>query len=121
MKVLVVEDDKSIRETLGLVLDSYELEPHLVESGEAALRALEASWPDVILLDLTLEDMTGEDFYRRMSQRFGHVPPTVVLSAVPRGEDRVKHMAGARFLAKPYTLDQLIDVLRDAAGHSTAA
>jgi DNA-binding response OmpR family regulator len=121
MRILVVEDDRSIRETLGMVLETYQFQPQLVESGEGALRSLETAWPDAILLDLTLEDMNGEEFYSRMLTRFGHAPPTVVLSAVPRGEERVRHMPGARFLAKPYTLDQLINALRNASGESSAA
>src|SRR6478752_1098137 len=57
MRVLVIEDDPSIRETLGMVLEAYEHQPDLVCSGERALDYLGNQWPDVMLLDLTLEGM----------------------------------------------------------------
>jgi two-component system, OmpR family, KDP operon response regulator KdpE len=115
MRVLVVEDDRSVRETLGIVLETYGYQPDLADSGEKALEHLRLSWPDVMLLDLTLTGMSGEEFYRVALKEFETVPPTVVLSAVQHGEDRLKDMPGARFLAKPYTLEQLIEAIREAA------
>jgi DNA-binding response OmpR family regulator len=115
MKILVIEDDRSVRETLGIVLESYELEAELVPDGESALQKLSRQWPDVMLLDLTLEGMSGEEVYQKILNRFGRVPPTVVLSAAQQGEVRASHLPGARFLAKPYTLEQLIAVLRETA------
>lgn len=120
-RILVIEDDRSIRETLGMVLECYEYQADLVESGEAALKFLENQWPDAILLDLTLAGMSGEEVYRRIERRFGSVPPTIVLSAVPEGPSKVQHLAGVRFLAKPYTLDQLADALRSAIRARKAA
>ena len=121
MKVLVIEDDRSVRETLGMVLECYDIEPTLVEDAESALKSLEKSWPDVLLLDLTLVGMTGEEVYRQIQARFHSVPPTVVLSAVQHGEKRVHGMDGARFLAKPYTLEQLLDSVKLAAHQAGAA
>ncbi len=121
MRILVIEDDRSIRETLGIVLESYGFEPFLIESGEEALKLLDTTWPDVMLLDLTLEGMSGEEVYDRIRERFGQVPPTVVLSAVQHGESRVRKMEGVKFLAKPYTLEQLNQALKEAAQESSAA
>lgn len=116
MKILVVEDDRSVRETLGIVLESYDLAARLVPDGEQALAALAQEWPDVLLLDLTLQGMSGEEVYERIQARFGRVPPTIVLSAAQQGEARTRHLPGARFLAKPYTLEQLMVVIREAGG-----
>jgi DNA-binding response OmpR family regulator len=119
MKILVVEDDRSVRETLGIVLESYDLEARLVADGEQALEALDEQWPDVLLLDLTLEGMSGEEVYGKIRERFGRVPPTVVLSAAQQGESRARHLPGARFLAKPYTLEQLISMLKSMGGEDS--
>lgn len=116
MKVLVVEDDRSVRETLGIVLETYDIFAELVDGGDAALAYLERDWPDVMLLDLTLEGMSGEELYAKIQSRFGNVPPTVVLSAAQEGEQRTQALRGAKFLAKPYTLEQLIQMLRQAEG-----
>lgn len=115
MRVLVVEDDSSIRETLGMVLDSFEYQSDLVESQAEVLDYLSQTWPDVMLLDLTLPGSTGEEVYQSILNRFGRVPPTVVFSAAQQGENRASHLPGAWFLGKPYTLDQLKDVIEQAA------
>lgn len=112
MRVLVVEDDRSVRETLGIVLESYDYTADLVEEGEQALKYLESTWPDVMLLDLTLGGISGEELYRLIRERFGSAPPTIVLSAAQQGATRTQQMPGAKFLAKPYTLEQLIGSIR---------
>jgi DNA-binding response OmpR family regulator len=121
MKVLVVEDDTSVRETLGMVLEAYQHQPVLVESGEKAIEKLSQEWPDVMLLDLTLQGMSGEEVYQNILNQFGRVPPTVVLSAVQHGEVRARHLPGAWFLAKPYTIEELADILVEAVSSQGAA
>src|SRR4051812_35036230 len=88
MRVLVVEDDASIRETLGMVLESYHHEPILKSSGELALAFLKEDWPDVMLLDLTLQGMSGEEVYHQIQLQFGRVPPTLVISGAYEGAIR---------------------------------
>ncbi len=121
MNVLVVEDDSSVRETLGMVLEAYQHQPTLAESGEQALESLARSWPDVMLLDLTLQGMSGEEVYQQIKSRFRRVPPTVILSAVQHGEARARLMPGAFFLAKPYTIEELANILVEAAQSTRAA
>ncbi len=121
MKVLVVEDDPSVRETLGMVLNAYNHEADLVDDGEQALNYLEGAWPDVMLLDLTLPGMSGEEVYQAIQKKFGRVPPTVILSAAQQGAARARSLAGTWFLAKPYTIEQLADILYAAASAQGAA
>jgi DNA-binding response OmpR family regulator len=121
MRVLVVEDDPSIRETLGMVLEAYNHHPDLIEDGARVLEYLVNTWPDVMLLDLTLQGMSGEEVYEQILSRFGRVPPTVVLSAAQQGETRARHLPGAWFLGKPYTIEELAEIIDRAAGAKGAA
>ena len=121
MRVLVIEDDSSVRETLGMVLEAYQHQPDLAESGEQAVSFLKSTWPDVMLLDLTLQGVTGEEVYEQIHNEFGRVPPTVVLSAAQQGESRARHLPGTYFLAKPYTIEQLEDILSEAANSARGA
>jgi two-component system nitrogen regulation response regulator NtrX len=121
MRVLVVEDDPSILETLGMVLEAYSHEADLINNGEKVVDYLRSTWPDVMLLDLTLQGMSGEDVYQNIMNEFGRVPPTVVLSAAQQGESRAKHLPGAWFLGKPYTIEELAEVIEQAATSRGAA
>ena len=125
MLVLVVEDDRSVRETIGVVLGAFAHEVVLASGGDSALEALRSGsrWPDALLLDLKLQGETGEQVYQRILDQFGKVPPTVVISAVVEGAERAAHMPkGVRFLAKPYTVDELLAVVEQAglAGFSSS-
>jgi DNA-binding response OmpR family regulator len=121
MRVLVIEDDPSIRETLGMVLEAYMHQPDLLESGEQAIEYLKTTWPDVMLLDLTLAGMSGEEVYQNILSYFGRVPPTIVLSAAQQGEKRARLLQGAWFLGKPYTIEELAAIIERAAASSGAA
>jgi DNA-binding response OmpR family regulator len=121
MRVLVVEDDLSIRETLGMVLESFAYQADLMENGERALEYLSQTWPDVMLLDLTLPGTNGEDIYTDILKRFGKVPPTIVLSAAHQGKLRAQDLPGALFLSKPYTIEDLEQLIETAIATPGAA
>jgi DNA-binding response OmpR family regulator len=112
MSILVVEDDASIRETLGMVLEAYDFEVVLLDAGEKVNPQLRQDWPELLLLDLNLQDTTGEEVYSNIKAEFGRVPPTIVLSAVQSGALSIKKMAGAIFMSKPYGIEQLMEVIR---------
>ncbi len=111
MSILVVEDDASIRETLGMVLEAYNYEAVLLDAGEKVIAHLRKDWPDLMLLDLNLQDTSGEEVYANIMAEFGKVPPTVVLSAVQSGALSIRKMSGAVFMSKPYGIEQLLDVI----------
>ncbi len=118
MHILVVEDDRSIRETIGIVLEAYHHHAELVADSRETLAALEPSagrWPDVLILDLKLAMESGEEVHERIRARFGRVPPTVVISAAQEGARRASRIPGAKFLSKPYTIDQLLECIEEAA------
>ncbi|MBU6374758.1 MAG: response regulator [Bdellovibrionales bacterium] len=123
MRVLVIEDDSSIRETLGIVLEAYHHQADLASNGKEALAYLErtlGNWPDVVLLDLNLLEETGEEIQERIHSRFGATPPTVVISAAQEGLRRASGIPGALFLSKPYSIDELLEIIQSAAHLSSS-
>lgn len=104
-----------------MVLEAFEHKPVLAENGEIAVELMKKEWPDAILLDLTLGSSTGEEVYEMIRSRFGKIPPTVVLSAVQHAENRARKMPGALFLAKPYTIEELAEILDDAVASARGA
>lgn len=114
MRILVVEDDPSIRE---LLVADLELEGHEVQAvgdGLAALAAIEAEAPDAVVCDVMMPELTGWDVVRRLraDERFATLP-VVVLSARDAQDDvRTGYEAGASVvLSKPYESGKLAEVL----------
>ena len=107
LKVLVVEDDASIREALCDVLRLAGHEAEGAEHGRAGLEALEREIPDVILLDLRMPVMNGLEFLREITPR--KLPSRViVLTANPQDLPPGTNLP---MLAKPYDVERLLRVI----------
>ena len=113
MRILVVDDDQAVRESLrrALVLEGYDVE--LAEDGTAALRSLTQSAPDAIVLDLQMPDVDGLEVCRRL-RTLGDTTPVLMLTARDAVGDRVEGLdAGADdYLVKPFDLAELFARLR---------
>jgi CheY-like chemotaxis protein len=114
-RILVVEDDADLRSALEMLLMDDGFEVVSAEHGGVALRILERSRPDAILLDLNMPVMDGETFAHRFRDRYGSDVPIVIYTATPK--PRIAERIGnARVLRKPVELDDLLSVL-----HSTTS
>jgi two-component system response regulator MprA len=114
MKVMVVDDERAVRESLrrALELEGYEVE--LAEDGDDALaRIAAASHPDALILDVLMPTMDGLEVCRRL-RRDGNSVPVLLLTARAEVESRVAGLdAGADdYLPKPYALEELLARLR---------
>ena len=113
MRILVVDDDQAVRESLkrALVLEGYEVE--LAEDGNSALHSLAQSAPDAILLDLQMPDVDGLEVCRRL-RSLGDSTPVLMLTARDAIGDRVEGLdAGADdYLVKPFDLNELFARVR---------
>jgi DNA-binding NtrC family response regulator len=120
-RVLIVDDESSMRLALVELLRKAGFEAHAVESGAEALDALAADAYALVLSDMRMPGMTGGDLLRAVRERHPGVP-VVIMTAYGTVEDAVAAMkAGAReFLTKPFSPRDLLhvveQVLRDAAG-----
>jgi two-component system, OmpR family, response regulator MprA len=112
-RVLVVDDDRAIRESLGraLELDGYEVE--LASDGAAALSAIRASRPDVAIVDVMMPNIDGLTLCRVLRAERDRLP-ILMLTARTETSDRVAGLdAGADdYLAKPFDLAELQARLR---------
>ncbi len=128
LKVLVVEDDESIRKTMGWVLESLGHQSHLAGTGEEAILLVDsASQYQVLLVDLSLPGMSGEQFAVRWLQALpkeGSIPDILFCSALQEGELRasaVKLQLSAppgkvHFLRKPFRIEELERLLNGIEG-----
>ena len=114
MKILVVDDERAVRESLrrALELEGYEIE--LAEDGSQALERLESeAEPDAMVLDILMPGVDGLEVSRTL-RRKGSKLPILMLTARTQVEDRVEGLdAGADdYLTKPFALDELLARLR---------
>jgi len=114
MKILVVDDERAVRESLrrALELEGYEIE--LAEDGEQALRRLELEpLPDAVVLDVLMPGVDGLEVCRRL-RRDGKGVPVLMLTARAEVDSRVAGLdAGADdYLSKPFALAELNARLR---------
>ncbi len=109
-RILIVEDDTAIRETMAELLLQEGYDVTCAANGAEALEALEASEaPSVILLDLMMPRMDGEELGRvlRSHARLGRTRVVVVSAA--RGADTSAVRIGAdAFLPKPFDVSHLL-------------
>jgi two-component system response regulator MprA len=114
MKILVVDDERAVRESLrrALELEGYEIE--LASDGEEALGRLELESPvDAAILDVLMPGIDGLEVCRRLRASGNHVP-VLMLTARAEVDSRVAGLdAGADdYLPKPFALAELLARLR---------
>jgi two-component system, OmpR family, response regulator MprA len=114
VKILVVDDERAVRESLrrALELEGYEVE--LAEDGHDALVRLEGErQPDAVLLDVLMPGIDGLEVCRRL-RRAGSRLPVLMLTARDEVRNRVEGLdAGADdYVTKPFALEELLARIR---------
>jgi two-component system, OmpR family, response regulator MprA len=121
MRILVVDDDRAVRESLrrSLAFNGYQVD--LANDGLAALEAVTAQRPDAMVLDVMMPRLDGMEVCRRM-RAGGDDLPILVLTARDAVSDRVSGLdAGADdYLPKPFALEELLARLRALLRRRTA-
>jgi len=123
MRVLLVEDDASVAESIELMLKSERFVTYTTDLGEEGIDLGKLYDYDIILLDLNLPDMSGYDVLRKL--RVAKVKtPILILSGMASIEDKVKGLGfGADdYLTKPFHKDELVArihaIVRRSQGHA---
>ena len=114
MRILVVDDERAVRESLrrALELEGYEIE--LADDGQEALYRLETDeQPDAVVLDVLMPGLDGLEVCKRL-RRSGSKLPVLMLTASDAVENRVAGLdAGADdYVTKPFALEELLARLR---------
>jgi two-component system, OmpR family, response regulator MprA len=113
VRILIVDDDRALRDALrrALVLGGFDTVP--AESGEAALAEVTSAAPDAVVLDIGLPDIDGLEVCRRLRSA-GNRVPVLMLTARDAVSDRIDGLdAGADdYLVKPFDVGELKARLR---------
>ncbi|MBS2040720.1 response regulator transcription factor [bacterium] len=112
MKILVVDDEASIRETLqmGLELQGYEV--CLAGSGRQGLQVFLSEQPELVILDRMMPDGDGLELCRQIRQR--SAVPILMLTALSDVDERVSGLDGGAddYLTKPFKVKELLARIR---------
>jgi DNA-binding response OmpR family regulator len=106
-RVLVVDDERKIREVVGSYLERQGYDVALYEDGESALAAMTAQRPSLVVLDLMLPDIPGEEVARAI--RSVSDVPIVMLTAKSSENERVAglELGADDYLVKPFSAREL--------------
>lgn len=110
--VLVVEDDRPVRNLIVTTLKSHDYRYLTAENGKTAIMEASSHNPDIVLLDLGLPDIDGTEVI--MNIRGWSNMPIIVISARSEDSDKITALdAGADdYLTKPFSVEELLARLR---------
>jgi two-component system chemotaxis response regulator CheY len=123
LRILVVDDQKSMRELARMCLRGLGVQDiEFVESAEQALDSLKESQFDLIISDWNMEGMTGLDFLKRIRQNPVLARLPFVMATTERTADHVlaaKSAGVSHYIAKPYSQDSFKKTLETVLGPLT--
>lgn len=120
-RVLVVDNEATIREMLAIILDA---EGYLVDQaadGGEALTAIGKARPDVILLDIKMPGIDGYEFAQMYKATGGKKSPIVVITAAQSAEAAAAEIEACSYLGKPFGVDQLLATVNECISRGDAA
>lgn len=112
IKILVVEDDRAVRNLISTTLQINDYEYDLAIDGKNALQLMTSNKYDIVFIDLGLPDIDGIEIIKKF--RDFSTTPIIVISARTNEEDKIEALdAGADdFLTKPFNVDELLARVR---------
>jgi CheY-like chemotaxis protein len=118
-RVLVVDDDDTISEFVGMALADEGYQVLYAQHGLAALEIIASQGnPSLILLDMRMPVMDGWQFSREYRQRSGPHAPIIVLTAAADAARSAQQINADAFLPKPFDLQDLLTLVDRYVHHS---
>ncbi len=120
-RILVVEDDKSIRNFFRTILEANNYDVIMADTGAEAYSMITSQCPDVVILDLGLPDMDGIKILK--SVREWSSMPIIVVSARTHERDKVEalDLGADDYITKPFGTSELLARIRNAIRHVRAS
>jgi two-component system KDP operon response regulator KdpE len=111
-RILIIDDDPQLRETVTIVLNTQEYDVQAAPTGQEGLAKAAERTPDLIVLDVNLPDMLGFEVVREL-RRFSNIP-VLMLTGRAESTDIVSGLdSGADdYLTKPFKADELLARVR---------
>jgi len=114
-RILLVEDDPTLRKVIARNLVSRGLVVQEAGTAQDAVQMATAVRPDLLLLDINLPDQTGWDVLRELRRRSSEAP-TIILSAVRVSHTRLDEFHPIAYLPKPFPIEALLRLVFQPRG-----
>lgn len=108
-RVLVIDDDASIRRVIAYALSDEGYHVDQASDGQEALDLIARRHPNVILLDMKMPGLDGWAFVQLYRQRYERRAPIIVLTAAQDAAKRSAEVKADGYVPKPFDLDLLIE------------
>ncbi len=114
-KVLVIDDDPDILDAVQLILDSGGYSSDVTTKGDETYKKIDEYKPDLIILDVLLSGNDGRRICKNLKTHASTKKiPIIMISAHPSAKDSVKQCGANSFVAKPFSI---IDLLAEVKKH----
>ena len=116
MNILIVDDSKVMRQMIIKTLKMSGLplgEIHQAFNGAEGFESLKGHWIDLVILDINMPVMTGEEMMNQMRQQKEYSDIPVIVISTEGSSTRIQRMEqlGARFVHKPFSPEKIRDVV----------
>jgi CheY-like chemotaxis protein len=114
-QIMIVEDDQDLHVLYGLYLQSRDFEIIRAFNGREALDLLESRQPDLIILDMIMPVMDGEEFFIKLRTEKRLRIPVIIASVNEKISPKLFELGGIqKTLKKPFTVDTLLKHIDEA-------
>lgn len=114
--VLVVEDDRGVRDLLDTVLGAEGFDVHTARDGLEGLVKLRMLSPAALILDIMMPDVGGLRVLDELAEEHADTPVIVVTGAAEAADVARERLGTANVFAKPFDIDELVERIRTIAG-----
>ena len=113
--IFIVDDDPGFRKTLSDILKAKGYRPIALDQGKTALDKIDVASPEVALIDLRLEDMSGLDLLKEIKKRVSKTECILLTGhATQRSAIEAVNLGAYGYMQKPYDVEQLLVMIRRA-------
>jgi DNA-binding response OmpR family regulator len=114
--VLVIEDDPDMCQVIRTILEEEGYEVQTASSGWQALEQKEGPKPALVILDMTLPDLDGEQVSEGLRTLHGEGIPMLVVTGHTWAAERAVRAGAVDYVRKPFELEELVEAVRRAIG-----
>jgi DNA-binding response OmpR family regulator len=117
--ILVVEDEPELLAVVSFILGEDGFTVATASDGRQAIERVKEARPALIVLDMGLPILSGEEVAAELNRLFEQPPPILVMSAAGAIVERARRIGAASYIAKPFDLDELSKAVRRIVDQTT--